>query len=194
MENWKTVFDGAYEVSDLGNVRRAIPGVSTFIGRPVLPNFSPGGYLQVAFSAYGKTKRIYIHHLVMLAFVGERPKGYIVNHKDLNRTNNNLNNLEYITQKENCLHSFKTQGRKRGPSKPPRELKGKQVGEKHWMKRNPEKILHGEELNSKLTADQVLAIREKRASGVSCKDLVSEYKISIAQVSRICLRKRWAHI
>lgn len=194
MENWKPVFNGAYEVSDLGNVRRAVAGISTFIGRPLIPNFSPGGYLQIAFSANGKTKRMYVHHLVMSAFMGDRPCGYIVNHKDLDRTNNRLENLEYITQKENCLHSFNAQGRKRGPTKPPRELKGKQVGEKHWMKRNPENIRHGESLNSKLTETQVLEIREKRKNGKTCKDLVEEYNVSIAQISRICLRKRWAHI
>ena len=195
METWKTVLDGTYEVSDMGNVRRAIPGISTFIGRPVRGIVSPGGYVQVSLSCSGKKiKRVYVHQLVLLAFVGERPLGHVVNHKDLDKSNNQLSNLEYTTSRENNNHAIKLRGRIRGPKMTPRPLKGKQIGDKHWMKRHPEKILKGEELNSKLTADQVRSIREKRAMGIKYKFLVEEFGISIAHVSRICLNKRWGHI
>src|SRR3990167_276297 len=194
IEIWGKIFSGDYEVSNLGNVRRATPGISTFIGRPVRSNYSESGYAQVSFLVDGKQKRFYVHHLVMLAFVGERPPGHVINHIDLNKKNNHLSNLQYITQQENCAHSFVNQGRKRGPCKPRPPLKGKQIGANHWMKRMPEKICRGEQLNSKVTAKQVLNLRLKRFNGKSIKDLGFEFGLSIAQVSRICNYTRWRHI
>lgn len=194
IEKWGTVFDGSYEISDFGNVRRARPGISTFIGRPVRPSYSGNGYAQVSFAVNGKQKRFYVHHLVALVFIGKRPKGKIINHLDLDRSNNRRVNLEYITQRENCAHSFSKQGRKRGPTKPKEPLKGKQTGDKHWMRRMPEKICRGEQLKSKVNAKQVLSLREKRENGSPMKDLCREFGLSMAQVCRICNRTRWGHI
>ena len=194
LEKWEKIFDGSYEVSDFGNIRRAKPGTSTFTGRPVRPSYSGNGYANVAFSVDGKQKRFYVHHLVALAFIGKRPKGRIINHLDLDKSNNRRSNLEYITQRENCAHSFSKQGRKRGPTKPKEPLKGKQCGEKHWMRRMPERICRGEQLNSKVTAKQVLSLRKKREHGSLMKDLRREFGLSITQVSRICNRTIWGHI
>src|ERR1017187_3153257 len=140
LETWKSWRDGTYEVSDLGNVRRAKPGISTFVGRPVKPIMSAGGYAQVALKSENKTFRVYIHQAVIESFVGIRPPGTVVNHKDSDKSNNALVNLEYITHRENCEHSLREGTRKRGPSMPPRPKKGKQTGEAHWTHRTPERI------------------------------------------------------
>jgi len=56
-------------------------------------------------SKYAKPKNFYIHRLVALTFI-ENPKGLTdVNHKDFNRSNNHVDNLEWCTQKENMQHA-----------------------------------------------------------------------------------------
>lgn len=64
------------------------------------------GYLSVRLDM-GKNvkKKTYdIHRLVAKMFIGECPDGHIVNHKDLNKHNNRISNLEYITYSENTKH------------------------------------------------------------------------------------------
>ncbi len=53
-------------------------------------------------------KKQTVHKLVMNAFLGLRPSNMVVNHKDGNKENNNINNLEYVTQQHNCQHAFDT--------------------------------------------------------------------------------------
>lgn len=54
----------------------------------------------------GKTIRV--HVLMAETFIGPRPKGYGINHKDGNKWNNNIENIEYATQKENVQHALRT--------------------------------------------------------------------------------------
>lgn len=51
-----------------------------------------------------KGRRQAVHRWVSELFLGPRPEGLVVNHKDGNPGNNHINNLEYITQKENIRH------------------------------------------------------------------------------------------
>lgn len=60
-----------------------------------------GDYFRVILRGPSHSRRsCYIHRLVWEAFVGEIPKGYIVHHKDGNRQNNSLSNLQLVTAKE----------------------------------------------------------------------------------------------
>jgi hypothetical protein len=59
-------------------------------------------YLQVRVPENGHTKNFLIHRLVAEAFLGK--SDLEVNHKDLDRSNNNLSNLEYLTKNENLYH------------------------------------------------------------------------------------------
>lgn len=99
MEQWKPIkdYEGLYEVSDAGKVR------SLKFGK--VKELSPGdngfGYLQVKLRKEGKRKHFFIHRLVVEAFIGEIHKGLVVNHKDENPKNNNVDNLEICTQKYN---------------------------------------------------------------------------------------------
>lgn len=69
------------------------------------PCINSVGYHVVNFSESGKIKLQYVHRLVAAAFFG--PSVLQINHKDLNRINNNIDNLEYVTVFENILHAFK---------------------------------------------------------------------------------------
>jgi hypothetical protein len=89
-----------YEVSDHGNVRR--------IGRdrPLRPARHTNGYQQVNLPPVGSQL---VHKLVMLAFVGPPPEGQPwINHKDGNKQNNHISNLEYGTAKWNREHAVHT--------------------------------------------------------------------------------------
>lgn len=95
-------YEGLYQISDEGQVRRIHKDGST---RPVK---GKGGskYYTVDLCKDGKPKCFNVHRLVAEAFL-EMPEGCKeVNHKDGNKKNNHVDNLEWVTQKENLLHAI----------------------------------------------------------------------------------------
>ena len=112
-EVWKDIpdYEGAYQVSDMGRVRsldhiaRCNRGTKLYRGRVIKPFITNAGYLRVGLRHHGDVhKRMdSVHRLVMLAFVG--PSDLQVNHKDENKTNNRLDNLEYVTASKNQRYS-----------------------------------------------------------------------------------------
>ena len=63
------------------------------------------GYMMVTLYKRGKAKMHYVHRVVAEAFLGNAKNLPMVNHKDLNRTNNNVENLEYCTARYNNAYS-----------------------------------------------------------------------------------------
>lgn len=59
------------------------------------------GYKTVVLQKDGKSKHPFVHRLVYETFVGSIPKGYEVNHKDEDKSNNRLDNLELLTHWQN---------------------------------------------------------------------------------------------
>lgn len=113
MEKWKSVkgYEGYYEVSNLGQVRsvdRLLPhnrGESRLQpGKLLKGEVTYQGYKRVRLSKFSKTKKFNVHRLVAEAFIGGYPSGKVINHIDENKANNKVENLEYITQKENINH------------------------------------------------------------------------------------------
>ncbi len=102
-------YEGYYQVSDLGNVksleRRVYSGGVGRVRRERIlkPALVPVGYLKVVLQLNRIRKNKTIHQLVCMAFLGHKPNGYklVVNHKNFIRTDNCLENLEIITQREN---------------------------------------------------------------------------------------------
>lgn len=69
--------------------------------------FDKNWYERVTLKNWKSQKSFWIHQLVMLTFVWPYPNSnYQINHKDWNKQNNNLSNLEYITSKENNDHKL----------------------------------------------------------------------------------------
>lgn len=102
METWKAVkgYEGLYEVSDEGRVRSVARG-----NRVLRPQERRHGYLAVCLYGRGGNtngfRQISVHRLVAEAFL-ENPNGYTdVNHKDENKQNNRLDNLEWCDHKYN---------------------------------------------------------------------------------------------
>ena len=77
---WESFFDGNYEVSDSGDVRRRTPGRRTFPGKVLSQNIAGKGYYYVNPCRYGKNVSSYVHILVARAFLGDCPIGMEVNH------------------------------------------------------------------------------------------------------------------
>ena len=103
-EAWVNIIDFEdYEISNLGNCRR-----NNKILKPTLMRV---GYYSFALSKNGKVTRKYVHRLVARHFVGKISKELVVNHKDSNKLNNKLDNLEIISRIENGKHWVKSKKR-----------------------------------------------------------------------------------
>lgn len=110
MEIWKDIegYDGHYSVSNLGRVRSnerfyEMPnGSLKHLPTIIMKETTSGcGYKRVKLLLNGKPKIMLVHRLVALAFI-PNPNNYrCVNHKDENKQNNNVNNLEWCTHKYN---------------------------------------------------------------------------------------------
>lgn len=112
-ERWLPVvgYEGWYEVSNYGRVKRVRKGKGTTKGKLLKPNPSNAGYLYVDLYVKGKVKRRPIHQLVCEAFVGPRPsKKHIVNHDDGQVANNYFENLEWATKSRNAKHAYDVLG------------------------------------------------------------------------------------
>ena len=96
IEEWRDVlgYEGLYEVSDQGRVRRN--------GKILKPGKNNWGYLQVFLSKNEILKTSKIHRLVASAFIPNPQNLPEINHKDENKTNNCLDNLEW------CTHDYNT--------------------------------------------------------------------------------------
>lgn len=105
-------FDGMYLVSNLGNVKSIERTCKTQRGTRIVPEklLSPckdsSGYLYVPLSINGKHKNCLIHRLVLETFKPDAEGKKQVNHKDGNKLNNCLDNLEWCTAKENICHKY----------------------------------------------------------------------------------------
>lgn len=100
-------YEGIYQVSDLGRVK-------SFKGRferILKPGVVTGGYMQVSLNK----KPFRIHYLVIVTFLNRKPDksiNEVVNHKNFIRTDNRLENLEIITQRENANKKHLNSGSK----------------------------------------------------------------------------------
>ena len=109
-EIWRPVvgYEELYEVSSYGRVRSLDRYVRTCYekyrlhkGKVLIPTKNRYGYLSVVLSCNGKHKTITIHRLVSLTFIPNPDDLPIINHKDEDKTNNRVENLEWCDHKYN---------------------------------------------------------------------------------------------
>ena len=101
-EIWKDIvgYEGLYQISNLGNVK-SLNYRRTGKERILNPGNNGCGYLFVILCNNGKRKHFKIHRLVANAFLENPDNKSDVNHKDEDKTNNNVDNLEWMTRQEN---------------------------------------------------------------------------------------------
>lgn len=112
-EIWKAIPNTRHLISSLGRIKQA-PG---FWGDKELilkGKIRKGGYVEQALKINGKVKYSLVHCLVMQVFVRDKKFGEEVNHKDCNKQNNALENLEYVSKKKNAEHARAMKRYKRG--------------------------------------------------------------------------------
>lgn len=164
IERWKYVkgYGSLYSISSHGRVKSYYK-----IDGRVLSSASNGrGYLTLTLVLNKKRKTHYIHRLVALHFL-PHSAGLEVNHKDGNKANNHLSNLEWVTGAENRTHAANVL--KRGH------------GEGHWK--------------TKLTADDIGEIKAKYKNGTHTKSmLAAEYKVSRSTIYGVVNGLTWKHI
>jgi hypothetical protein len=164
MEEWKTIsFATSYKVSSSGRIK------SVYRKGFKKLNYYNGGRARVQLKLdNGKYRNFLVHRLVALAFV-ENKHGYPqVNHIDHNPSNNNIENLEWCTDKQNRAHEKK------------RNLKICSNGEKNG--------------SAKLSNSDVIKIKEFIASGKSLLDISKMFGVSKSAISGIKTGRTWSHI
>lgn len=79
---------------------------SLFLNRAMKPADDSHGYLQLVLARNGIRKSLKVHKIVALTFLGDIASGLVVNHKDGNKRNNNVSNLEIVTKREDVEHAI----------------------------------------------------------------------------------------
>lgn len=113
-EEFKFFFE-KYQISNLGNCRKKIKnGYQNLKG-----SVNNRGYLYIQLIRNGKRLNLLFHQYVAKLFIGDRPNNMVIDHIDRNKLNNQVYNLRYVTQKENCqntdryIHEIKEQDLKK---------------------------------------------------------------------------------
>lgn len=104
MEEWRDItgYPG-YQVSEFGRVRSRRRAKMRTLELP--QNYA--GYRVVGLrTSDGQRKQFRVNRLVLEAFIGECPEGFQSNHRNGNKSDNRLENLEWVSPKENSRHAY----------------------------------------------------------------------------------------
>jgi hypothetical protein len=121
------------------------------------------GYLTVGLSQHSRVTQKNIHQLVATCFIPNIENKPQVNHLDGNKTNPQVENLEWATNSENCQHAYDTRLRPHGE-------------------------LHG---TSKLTQKQVIGIRQRLKAGELQYKLAEEFGVTKSNIGKIHREETW---
>jgi hypothetical protein len=175
-ELWKSVagYEGFYEISNMGNIRSVDRVVMNrgskkrLKGRMLKPNVNANGYKYVVLCRDGVTADHRIHRVVAEAFIENPLEKRCVNHKNGVKTDNRVENLEWVTSYENNVHALAD-----GLRIPTR-------GVRH--------------ARAKLTEEQVYEIRRRCDAGERKVDIAADYGLKPVSISPIATRRNWKHL
>lgn len=180
IEEWRDIvgYEGRYQVSSLGRIRstdydRVDKNGKVYKrkGRFLKPQKHSGGYQCVSL---GAGNQFFVHRLVALSFLPNQKE--TVNHKNSNRSDNRLENLEWASQKENNIHA---------------RAHGLYDKAYHLM-RTPRGEASGLSL---LTESQVLEIRKIYSQRRKTQRQIADmFGVSHPTIQKIVYRQTWKHI
>jgi hypothetical protein len=149
-----------YEVSEYGDIRRCKPDKRGRVyGHLLSPKFQ-GGYKRYTLRRDGKSHNVHAYRMVAEAFLGLKPfNGAEVCHNDGVKLHNHYSNLRWDTHKSNHLDRIAHGSSNRGAKN------GK----------------------AKLTADQIVYIRRRVASGAMQRELAEEFGVARPTISRLLI-------
>lgn len=166
-----------YAISNMGRVKRVTPyktgrgDKNIRQGKLLSLCKNKWGYLFVCLRKNGFKKMDKVHRFVLETFIGPCPKNHECNHKDGDKKNNKLSNLEWTTKSENLKHAYRI-GLKKTTF-----VKGEQNG------------------SSKLKEFEVLQIRKLLSEGNLTQRKISQiFKVSGTIVYKIKYGIIWSHI
>lgn len=159
----------AIEVRDDGTIWRIAQRGRTGNWRTISPTradeLRPDGYRQVRVQVEGRAYSALAHRLMWRTYMGPIPGCLEPNHKNGDRGNNSLSNLELLTKGENLQHSYRVLGRPR----PSGERNGRAV----------------------LTGTQVAKIRARVASGESQRSVARAFGVTHRTIGKIARGEAW---
>jgi len=167
-ETWIDIkdYEGRYQASNLGMIKTFVQAFKTNKG-VLRYGIDTNGYPIVKLYSNGKGRTSKVHRLIAETFIDNPNNLPQVNHKDGNKLNNAVENLEWCDQSHNIKHAYRT-----GLSK----------------------IYFGEQTSqAKFTEKQILEIRSKYKKG-NGKELAAEYGMSTTNIHDIVKRNTWNHI
>lgn len=174
-EIWKSILNASgYEVSNFGRVRSLIHKKGSIYKKEDYPlilkqSINRKGYLTVTIRDNECSNlTILVHRVECIAFLENTNDLEQINHKDGNKLNNELSNLEWISNLENMRHSYRIGLREESS-------KGENNG------------------RSILKKEQVLYIY-KNIDNINCIELSKIFKVSISTIRNIYKGKIWSNI
>ena len=165
-------YKGKYKACEDGRIW-AEPSAKRPDGCYLKPWLIGHGYETVSLYKNGKGKKFLVHRLVAKAFIDNPEKAPEINHKDGNRLNNRIENLEWVSSKENKSHARKIGLYKNLGKNPAR-------GEKNGL--------------AKLSKENVQEIRKRIETGERQNILASEFGVGTSAINSIVQFKTWKHI
>lgn len=163
---WRPVseFEGQYMVNQNGDIYSAKKKI---IRKPVLGN---NGYYHVMLKSNGIRKSFMVHRIVAMAFIANPDNKKTVNHKDGNKLNNNVSNLEWCSLQDNIAHGFAN-----GLLMPP-------------------KVKHGSEHRAAIFNDvEIEKIRALRGQGLKLREIAAIYNCHLSTIHCITKNKHYVH-
>lgn len=136
------------------------------------------GYKFVVLFHNTKRYKRMVHRLVAMSFLEEDVERTQVNHKNGNREDNRIINLEWVTHRENVIHGWQVNGRN------VTEASRKKLSLLNSGENNK---------NSKLTADKITEMRKLRSEGMMLKELSEIFNISVSHAGAITSGRCWSN-